>query len=248
MKLPPEARARRDPGDLPRVKVVAALGMAALLFAIGANVVGVEGDEPARSWTFAEDAATPTALGFSTPVANGGRWTLDDHGDATGGRVLSNESGGGERPALALVGGVRSADVKASTRCRSVAGEHHGCGLVFRVRDLDHHYVARIEQGGTRVALAVVRGGVEDVIAHSAVDDAGGWHDLSVIAAGDRLQVSLDGGVVIEALDGSLPRAGSVGMWSPARGASTFDAFAVEPVGRKKLPAPSPHSPLPPDA
>lgn len=238
MKLNPDDRASSEPGDRPLVKVIAALGLATLVFAIGANVLGVDQDEPARRWTFAEDAATPAALGFSLPVAEGGRWNLHDHTDATGGRALSNEGGEGVRPALALVGGVRSADVRTSTRCRSLRGEHHGCGLVFRLRDLDHHYVARIERGGTRVTLAVVRGGVEDVLAEADVEDSGDWHDLTVVAAGERLQVALDGAVVIEAVDGSLPRAGSVGMWSPARGTSTFDAFAVEPLRhpRGKLP------------
>jgi hypothetical protein len=225
-----DPRAPRDRRDAVPVKLVAAAAALATILVVVSNVLFEEQPLPARHFNFTGAVSSPTGFGFALPTEAAGAWTVEDDEGATGGRVLVNHPGtSGERAALALVGQPRSADVRLATRCRS-GREGGGCGVVWRLRDLDHHYLARIEPHADRVVLAVVMKGVERTIGTSSADLADGWHHLAVEAIGTRMRVSVDGTAKIEASDKTLIAAGSKGLWAPPLESAVFDLFTISPL------------------
>ena len=98
----PPARSHRPPSwawraaTLVGVTVVLGLMVALLGDRTKADV------EP-RRWTFTEENVEVAELGLATPVISGGRWLLEDHAHATGGRALVNHAGDPSNgPALAV--------------------------------------------------------------------------------------------------------------------------------------------------
>lgn len=55
---------------------------------------------------------------------------------------------------------------------------------------------------------------------------SGVWHTLRVDFAGNKLTVTFDGRIIIEASDDSLSEAGEVGVWTKADSVTLFDDFS----------------------
>jgi hypothetical protein len=173
--------------------------------------------------------ATPHAIGFSTPVAAGGEWALEEHEQATGGRALVNRVGDeGAHPAVAVIDSFSARDVRAHTRCKFMP-EHpeRACGLVFGYRDPAHYHVARL--AGDGLTLAVVSGGSEKQLAHAGAEvSAGVWHDLGILAKDRSVVVSWNGRELLRVKNAMIPKDGTVGLWAPPRGHVWFDVLAIE--------------------
>ncbi len=212
------------------MKVIAAI---ALVASVATVVIGVRHDEPddrTRRWTFAGRAERAATYGFETPVPSAGSWIVESDPGATGRRALVNHPGTADQPAaLAIVGGLSTADATLATRCR---GE---CGLVFRVLDARTHYVARLETAPAQLVLGVVEGGAERELARREVEPSQGWRDLAVIVAGDRIRVDVDGEGVVDVRDETLRTPGGKGLWAEAAGSAAFDVFTLTPAPRDEI-------------
>ncbi|NUO52627.1 MAG: hypothetical protein HOV80_27590 [Polyangiaceae bacterium] len=228
-----EAQGRRDtasPWQLSEDR--AGLGLGTLAAVAAACVLYGVVEESATAtnlhFNFLENA-TPSALGFSTPVAAAGEWALEEHEQATGGRALVNRVGDeGAHPAVAVVDSFSARDVRAHTRCKFMP-EHpeKACGLVFGYRDPAHYHVARLDDDG--VTLAAVADGTENKLGHAGAEvSAGVWHDLGVVAKDKSIVVSWNGRELLRIKDASLPDQGTVGLWAPPRGHVWFDVLAIE--------------------
>lgn len=190
--------------------------------------------EPQRHrWTFTEKAASLGDVGLSTPVERAGRWRVEEHPYATGGRALVNHAGlAGERPALAVTSAVRARDLRATTRCKVRSGA--ACGLVFRFHDPANYYVAHLDAASGRITLAAVVAGSERPISQLTAGVEGDiWQELGVEARAESIVVSWNGKAVIESRDLALPAAGGVGLWAPAEDVVLFDELTVEPLGER---------------
>ncbi len=208
--------------------VAAALCATALVAALA--FVFADGPSARRHWTFVETAASAEALGLETPSLLGGEWALEDDASATGARALVNRAAGEGPPAMLVARGVRARDVRAVTRCRpSTTDDTAACGLVFRWVDPANHHVVRFEASTGRVVLAAVSHGAERVLGTSvATGTTTGWQQLAVEARGGTTRVTWNGHVVVETHDARPIRAGSVGLWVPARSEAAFDEMSVE--------------------
>lgn len=217
----------------------AALGGVALFVMLAMLVEPFHSTEDASSparqrWTFTEPTPSVAELGLVTPVVDGGRWLLEDHEHATGGRALVNHAGKAEgRPALALTTSPPSRDVRVSTRCK-VGETGTACGLVFRFRDEANHYVTHVDAASDRISLGVVFAGKpRTLVSVPANAEHGVWQELAVEARSSKVAVFWNGRKVIDAEDAALVSPGGVGLWAPSADVAFFDELSVEslPVG-----------------
>jgi hypothetical protein len=135
-----------------------------------------------------------------------------------------------DRFAIAALRTPSAADLRLSVRCRMVGGAvDRACGVVFRYQSPKSYYVARANDLEDNVRLYHVVGGRRTQIGSwdgAITGDA--WHELAVEAKGDALRVFWNGAKVIDVRDGTLSRAGLVGLWTKADSLTFYDDLVVE--------------------
>ena len=118
--------------------------------------------------------------------------------------------------------------------------EDQGGGPIWRVKDEDNYYVCRVNPLESNFRLYVVKDGERTQLASAEAKlTAGSWHTIRVEHAGSRIVCTLDGSVRLEAVDGSLPEAGCVGLWTKADARTSFDDLVV----RQDAPGAAPKKP-----
>jgi hypothetical protein len=120
-------------------------------------------------------------------------------------------------------------DVEVTVAFKAVKGEDDlGGGVVWRYKDANNYYVARVNpleknyrlykiENGKRSQLATTKDDVEAAV--------GKWHTLTVTMKGDAITCSLNGKKYIEAKDATFADAGKVGLWTKADAHTYFDDF-----------------------
>jgi hypothetical protein len=120
-------------------------------------------------------------------------------------------------------------DVRLSARVKTLGG-YQGAGVVWRYKDPNHYYVARInpEEGNVRVDVVVE--GKRRKLGMTDLKDlkTGVWHTLAVEHKGAAITVKVGDKVVIEATDETLAQAGRVGLWIKDDTLAQFDDLDVE--------------------
>lgn len=127
----------------------------------------------------------------------------------------------------------RDLEVQVSFKANKGAKDQGG-GIVWRYRDPNNYYVARMNPlednyrlyhviAGTRTQF----GGKEGLKA-----SAGEWHTLAIKHVGDTIECYLDGRKQIEAKDTRLTRAGKIGLWTKADAQTSFDDVRVTGLDR----------------
>ena len=134
---------------------------------------------------------------------------------------------------LCVAEDTRYKDVDITVAFKPLAGKaDQGGGLVWRYRDANNYYIARMNplednyrvykvvagkrlQLGTKEGLKVPTG------------PAGEWHTLRVKMEGDHIECYLDGQKQLDAKDPTFPDAGKVGLWSKADAQSYFDDLTL---------------------
>jgi hypothetical protein len=210
---------------LATVLVVAGLGLAcAVLF-------GAFPDTKRHRWTFTEAVPDISALGFATPVAQGGEWSLKQHREATGGRALVNHRGPSGHMAAVALAPVRSGhNMRIVTRCKVESGHpEQACGMVFGFQDAANHYVARLDARARQILLVAVVRDSERVLARAnATIVADVWQEIAVEVRADHLLVGLNGSELIDVRDKTLPPSGTIGLWAPSTCVAYFDELMIE--------------------
>ena len=157
---------------------------------------------------------------------------------SSGPRVLA-QTGRGSSPTfnLAIASATAYLDVDLSVKLHSVSGEiDQGGGLVWRLADPKNYYVARYNPLETNFRLYKVVAGKRTQLATADVDAGPGWHALRVTMRGDAIACSLDEKPLLEARDGTFPKAGRIGLWTKADAATRFDTLAVKEPGPAEKP------------
>ena len=124
-------------------------------------------------------------------------------------------------------------DVDATLRFKAVGGSHaRAAGLILRGQSANDYYVVRADALEGTVRLYRMQGGRRALIKGQDKADVASdqWHALRVIAKGNSFDVSLDDKPMFKATDGSLPLAGTVGVWSQADSRILFGSLVVAPV------------------
>jgi hypothetical protein len=120
-------------------------------------------------------------------------------------------------------------DGRISVAMRADGGEvDQGGGPMWRVQDANNYYICRVNPLEANFRVYVVKGGVRKQLATAMIEtQAGDWHRLEVEHEGDRIRCSVDGKLLLEATDSSLPASGGVGLWTKADALTSFDDLLV---------------------
>jgi hypothetical protein len=190
-------------------------------------------EEPAakgRKWTFDDEKPGSLAKGFKGEV---GEWKVeaDETAPSKPQAIAQSAKSPTTTYNLALAEGSAPADLELSVKLKAVGGEiDRGGGAVWRAKDAKNYYIARYNPLEGNFRLYKVVEGKRTQLATAEVADTGGWRELRVVMAGERIECSLDGKKLLEAKDAALPAAGRVGLWTKADAATRFDDLEVKPA------------------
>jgi hypothetical protein len=210
------------------------------LVAVIGTVLAAADDKP-KTFTFGKDDLGKVPAGWvadKTGKGEGSVWKVveDATAPSKSGFVLAQTA---ESPGpmfnLCVLEGATARDVELRVAFKANAGKKdQGGGLVWRYQDANNYYVARMNplEDNYRLYHVVAGkrtqfGGVEGIKV-----PAGEWHTLTVKMVGEQIECALDGKKMIEARDGTITKAGRVGLWSKADAQSSFDDFQVRDLGK----------------
>lgn len=170
-----------------------------------------------------------------TGVGRVTQWEAVKDPVALGGWALSETGGDATDLHFPLCVSVQTIarDVDATLRFKAVGGSHaRAAGLILRGQSATDYYVVRADALEGSVRLYRMQGGRRAMIKGQDKADVASdqWHALRVIAKGNSFDVSLDDKPMFKATDGSLPLAGTVGVWSQADSRILFGSLVVAPV------------------
>lgn len=126
-------------------------------------------------------------------------------------------------------------DVEVSVAFKANAGRRdQGGGMVWRYRDANNYYVARVNPLEDNFRVYKVVGGkrIPEFRSAEVKVPPGGWHTLTVRIAGDPIECFLDGKKYLEAKDDTFTKPGKVGLWTKADARTSFDNFTVKDLAR----------------
>lgn len=177
------------------------------------------------------DNVAPGALpdGWEAGVTGKGtpRWTVVKDDSAPSAPNALQQSGSGTFPwcvtkAASLENGYVEVHIKALRGKEDQAG-----GVVWRWKDRNNYYVARVNALENNVSLYYTENGKRNTLKYADVLVAlNTWHTLRVEFAGARIKVSLNGKTYIELDDRHIAGPGAVGLWTKADSVTSFDDFS----------------------
>jgi hypothetical protein len=119
------------------------------------------------------------------------------------------------------------ADGFVEVKIRPISGgEDRAGGVIWRWKDGDDYYVARINALENNVSLYYTLHGKRNTIKYAdAPLSVKQWHTLRVEFSGKKVAVSVDGRVYISLEDDHITGSGAVGLWTKADSVTLFDDF-----------------------
>ncbi|MEZ6036421.1 MAG: family 16 glycoside hydrolase [Planctomycetota bacterium] len=200
-------------------------------------------------------AACHSSLLSPTPGAIGFEGTIDGwHAGATGGEgpiatwdrfddptaisppavlgVAKIGHAAEERFNLFWTSQLRFGDGRLSVAVRGNDGVvDQGGGPMWRVQDANNYYVCRFNPLESNYRVYVVEDGVRKQLGTAICDvPTGTWHRVEVEHVGDHIVCWLDGARLLDVHDGTITKAGGVGLWTKADARTSFDDLAVTPA------------------
>jgi hypothetical protein len=123
----------------------------------------------------------------------------------------------------------RFKDFDLSVKFKAVSGEvDRAAGLVFRLKDANNYYLARVNALEDNYRLYhVVDGKRHPFGGANFTVSPKEWHELRVECIGDKIICYFDGVKKIEATDQTFREAGIVGLWTKADSVTYFDDLSV---------------------
>jgi hypothetical protein len=193
-------------------------------------------DEPKSiRWNFEEAEVGKFPAGWSaakTGDGPGSVWKiLEDPSAPRGPKVLAQTSSEGPKALfnLCVANETNFSDVDVSVAIKPREGEvDQGGGLVWRYKDANNYYIARINPLEDNFRVYKVVAGKRIQLGSAEVEaPAGKWHTLWIVHKGDHIQCSLNGKLHLDVKDDSFKDAGKIGLWTKADAVSSFDDLSV---------------------
>ncbi len=212
---------------------------ALLVVMTGAALAAAE-DRP-RAFGFRKEDAGKVPAGWKaakTGEGEGSVWQVvaDDTAPSGSGLVLAQTAEGPNRLFNLCVAEVTNLkDVEASVAFKAVRGDKdQGGGIVWRYRDADNYYLARMNPLESNFRVSKVVGGKRAQLGtkEDLKVPAGEWHTIKVRQVGKTIECRLDGTKYLEVADDTFPEAGKVGLWTKADAQTRFDGFTVRDLGK----------------
>jgi hypothetical protein len=175
------------------------------------------------------DAVGHAPSGWTCGSTGGGspNWTVEEDPTAPGkGRVL-RQSGSARFPWCVKDDSALTDGWVEVKFCALSGREDQAGGIVWRWKDGDNYYVARVNALEGNVSLYHTTGGSRCTIEYKDAPVAGNtWHTLRVEFKDASIRVMLDGKACIERDDDHIAGSGKVGVWTKADSVTSFDDFA----------------------
>jgi hypothetical protein len=201
-----------------------------------AGLVGpVFAQDKTRTFTFGKDDLGKLPKGWTAAQTNKGEgsvWKVVADATApskSGFAIAQTAEGPGPLFNLCIADDTSYKDVEISVAFKSVKGRiDQGGGVVWRYQDPNNYYVARFNplEDNFRVYKVVDGKRIQLATKDLSVKDDG-WHTLTIRMAGEQIECFLDGTRHLEARDGTLGRAGKIGLWTKADAQTLFDFLRV---------------------
>jgi hypothetical protein len=168
----------------------------------------------------------------------GSVWKVLKDTPTPGGNVLAQTSDQGPNRLfnLCVADKTSFADLDLTVDFKPVAGKlDQGGGALWRCRDADNYYLARMNPLETNFRVYKVVGGKRSQLATADVKaPAGKWYTLRIVHQGRHIQCYLDGKRYLDVQDDTFPAAGKVGLWTKADAQTYFANLKV--VGTRRVP------------
>jgi hypothetical protein len=182
----------------------------------------------AASWENAKIGQLPPGwTAARTGTGSGSVWEVVEDATAPHGtKVLAQVSDQGPNHSfnLCVAANTRYADVDVSVAFKAVAGKlDQGGGLVWRYRDANNYYIARMNPLEDNFRVYKVVAGKRIQLATADVKAAAGqWYTVRVVQRGAHIRCDFDGRSHLEVDDATFPDAGRIGLWSKADAQTRF--------------------------
>jgi hypothetical protein len=162
-----------------------------------------------------------------TGQGTGSVWKVVEDATAPHGtKVLAQTSDQGRKRFFNLCVAERTSfkDVDMSVAFKAVAGkEDQGGGLVWRYKDADNYYIARMNPLEDNYRVYKVAAGVRTQLGTTGMKvPAGQWHRIRVVQEGQHIQCYFDGKLRLDVNDETFKDAGKIGLWTKADAQTYF--------------------------
>lgn len=193
-------------------------------------------DEPKSiRWSFEDAEVGKLPAGWTatkTGEGPGSVWKVLLAVDAPNGpNVLAQTSADGPKAMfnLCVANETKFTDVDLSVALKPSEGEiDQGGGLVWRYKDANNYYIARVNPLEDNFRVYKVVAGKRIQLGSAEVEiPAGKWHTLRIIHKGDHMQCSLNGKLHLVVKDDAFKDAGKIGLWTKADAVTSFDDLVV---------------------
>lgn len=121
------------------------------------------------------------------------------------------------------------ADGRVAVAVRADGGEvDQGGGPMWRVQDANNYYLCRFNPLESNFRVYVVEDGVRRQLGTTLViTKPGDFHRVEATFVGDRITCAINGAVLLQVRDATIPKAGGVGLWTKADARTSFDDFVA---------------------
>jgi hypothetical protein len=160
-----------------------------------------------------------------------GQWTMVRDVTAIGGVAIEQSSKDltENRLPLAIYRPLALKNLAASIRLKLINGTMQSAGIAFRFVDADNYYVVSASALEERIDLFRILGGKMERIGGGEADVAlNHWHQLSLVAEGDRITVSFDNAWLFTVWDRAFLTDGRIGLWTEEDNVTRFDQFEIK--------------------
>ena len=164
-------------------------------------------------------------LAAKTGEGPGSVWKVVEDATAPGGKALAQTSAEGPKRLfnLCVNDKVKFRDLDVSVAFKAVAGKiDQGGGLVWRYKDHNNYYLARMNPLENNYRVYKVVGGKRTQLATVDLKAAAGWHTLRVVHRGNHIQCQFDGKPYLDVNDNTFQKAGKIGLWTKADAQTHF--------------------------
>jgi hypothetical protein len=121
-------------------------------------------------------------------------------------------------------------DLEVGVAFKAVRGKNdQGGGIVWRYRDHDNYYIARMNplENNYRVYKVVAGRRMQLGTKEGLTVKPGEWHRLTITMQGDHIRCALDSTELLDVRDSTFPTAGKVGLWSKSDAQTHFDGMYI---------------------
>jgi len=202
---------------------------------------------PIAGWSFDRVAAGSLPSGWTPRQTKEGKalavWEVVADPEAVSGpqilRLVKSENSGStynlcvaERPR------VRDVDVRVMVRADS-GKEDQGGGMVWRYRDENNYYICRLNPLESNHRVYKVVEGKRTQLASANIEvEARKWHELRAVMTGPMITCYVDGKPLLKAEDATFTEPGSIGLWTKADAATSFDDLVLVATSTRPTAAP----------